>query len=301
MALEHDIVASREFEMQTYLREMKTLYKNAVAQNGETYDIAFSLTSAFSTITPAAILEDSRIIKILRYAIAPTISQMKFGQVFGLNSIGKFEQEKIDKRSKKHGQLSVIAGKIADFAQRNIDRTRFIWLSEDISDLALAQMYAKSWTCSLVADQNAQTAYRNWRSTKQEDAVASQLISYGYVKSGYAAVVRKYTDVKIGEFTPELRVAGRTVQKADIVFRSKKSKKLVLVEAKSVGVEIDATKRVKECCDKASDWGASEALGSPEIVAVIAGFFTERNIASLKASNVLVVWEHRLGDLEVCA
>jgi hypothetical protein len=39
-------------------------------------------------------------------------------------------------------------------------------------------------------------------------------------------------------------------------------------------------------------------LLSPEIVAVIAGFFTPNNIANLKASRVHVVWEHRLSGLK---
>lgn len=70
------------------------------------------------------------------------------------------------------------------------------------------------------------------------------------------------------------------------------------MEAKAVGVEIDATKRIKECCDKANDWGAGPKLQSPAIVAVIAGFFTESNLANLSASGVHIVWEHRLSGLE---
>ena len=63
-------------------------------------------------------------------------------------------------------------------------------------------------------------------------------------------------------------------------------------------MEIDATKRIKECCDKANDWASSTELRDPEVVTVIAGFFTENNIKNLEASGVIVVWEHRLSDLE---
>ena len=74
----------------------------------------------------------------------------------------------------------------------------------------------------------------------------------------------------------------------------------LLVEAKAVGVELDATKRIKECCDKAHDWGNPSAeLDSPVVVTVIAGFFTISNISNLQSSGIKVVWEHRLGDLEV--
>ena len=129
-------------------------------------------------------------------------------------------------------------------------------------------------------------------------SIANKLIELGYTKSSFSGVVKNNTDINIGEFTQELRVKGRTTQKADVIVRSKNSKKLILIEAKAVGVEIDSTKRIKECCDKANDWSTSSILGEPTIVSVIAGFFTKNGIENLRASNVNVVWEHRLDDLE---
>jgi len=297
MLLSSDIAQSREYEMQKYLSSMTDLYSNAVTQNGEVYDIAHELTNAFSNITESSILEDSRIIKTLRYSIAPSISQMKFGQFFDLKSIAKFENDKVVKGTAKYKELVTIAGQIAAFANKHLDTSRFIWLADDSLRNNLAYSYAKKWTCSMAADQNAQTAYRNWRKEKQELSIATELVSLGYVKSGYSGVIKQQTDIKIGEYTNEIRIKGRTIQKADVAFRSKKSKRLVLVEAKAVGVEIDATKRIKECCNKADDWASGSGLLGPEIVAVIAGFFTPTNISNLEASNVHVVWEHRLSDL----
>ena len=71
-----------------------------------------------------------------------------------------------------------------------------------------------------------------------------------------------------------------------------------MVEAKAVGVEIDATKRIKECCDKANDWSSAQNLKPLTIKTVVAGFFTSSNISNLQASNIKVVWEHKLADLE---
>jgi len=298
MTLAADIAQSREYEMRTYLQSMIAMYSNAITQNGEVYDIAHELTKGFSSITESSILEDSRIIKTLRYAVAPSISQMKFGQFFGLTSIDKFENDKVAKGTAKHRELTKIAGQIADFACKNLDRSRFIWLADKSLKTDLAFSYAKKWTCSIAADQNAQTAYRNWRKEQQEQAIVAKLVSLGYVKSGYSGVIERQTDINIGEYTKEIKVKGRTTQKADVVFRSKKSRNLVLVEAKAVGVEIDATKRIKECCDKANDWASGNKLLMPEIVAVIAGFFTTNNISNLEASSVHVVWEHRLSGLE---
>jgi len=298
MKFEEDIKKSRDFEMNCYLRETKNMYENAILQNGEIFDIAFENTRKFSTITGDAILADSRIIKILRYIVTPSISQMKFGQIFGMNSIGKFEDEKLQPNSNKYKELEKISFNIADFINKNIDKKRFIWLINSISDTSLAYEYSKNWTCSLLADQNAQTNYRNWRKDLQEHAIIDKLINRGYVKTKHSGTLEKDTDLGIGEYSNEIKVKGRTIQKADIAFRSKITRKLVLIEAKAVGVELDATKRIKECSDKASDWKSSKNLGEPIILATIAGFFTQGNLENLLSSGVSIIWEHDLDKMD---
>jgi len=300
MALASDIAESRDFEMRTYLSSMKSMYDNAVLQNCDIYDIAHELTNGFESITEEAILSDSRIIKTLRYAISPSISQMKFGQFFGLQSVGNLENDKLSEGTQKYLLLKKIARKMVEFVNENIDKSRFIWIDNPSLKTSLASDFAKKWTCSIAADQNAQTRYRNWRKEQQEQSIVNRLIEMGYVKSGFKGIITKHTDINIGEYTNEVRVKGRTIQKADVVFRSRESQKLVLVEAKAVGVELDATKRIKECCDKANDWSSSEDLSVPLVVSVIAGFFKKTNISNLLASGVKVVWEHRLSDLEGC-
>lgn len=298
MTLEADIAQSRDFEMRTFLQSMRAMYETALLQNDEVYDTAYKLTEGFKRINAAAILADSRIIKTLRYCVAPSISQMKFGQLFGRNTIEDLERSKLTEHTLKHKELSLIAHEIARFASENIDKKRFCWITDNCEAPEIAKKYAKMWTCSLAADQNAQTTYRNWRKEQQERAVIDHLVQTGYVKSAFRGIVENQTDIDIGEYTQEIKVKGRTIQKADVVFRSKKTRKLVLLEAKAVGVELDAVKRIKECCDKANDWTSSAKLGTPDIVAVIAGFFTASNIANLQASNIFVVWEHRLSEVK---
>lgn len=285
--------------MRVYLDSMKAMYVEALRQNGEIYDSAARLTHEFTQITTDAILEDSRIIKILRYAIAPSISQMKFGQFFGLTSIDRYENDRLGHGTAKHDSLAEIAPRIAAFATENLDRARFIWIGEDVSgsERALATDYAKKWTCSIASDQNAQTRYRNWRKDQQECAIATTIEGLGYKRSSFVGIVTRSTDINPGEYTQEVRVKGRTRQKADLVVRGKRNKRLVLIEAKAVGVEIDSTKRIKECCDKANDWRSSPDLDDPVVVAVIAGFFNSTGIQNLQASGIQVIWEHRVVDL----
>jgi hypothetical protein len=292
-----DRLISRRLETEIYTNSLKEMYKNAFQDNAEIYDSAFSLTKGFTEISVNAILQDTRIIKTLRYAISPPISQMKFGQFVGLTSIDKFEKKNL-KNGAAYEQLRSIAKNICDYINVNIDRDRFIWLDDVARKTSIAETFAKKWTCSVAANQNAETAYRNWRKDQQEKGAHAAIEAMGYTKSAFRGVVKNSTDIAIGTYTCETRVKGRTNQKADIVCKSKKTNRLILIEAKAVGVELDATKRIKECCDKANDWGTSVDLSNPNVVSLIAGFFTENNIKNLEASNITVVWEHNLQKLK---
>jgi hypothetical protein len=158
--------------------------------------------------------------------------------------------------------------------------------------------WVKSWTCSIAADQNSQTAYRTLRKKIQESKISAYLQKRGYVKTKFRGVIKSVDDIARGEFSSEVKVLGRTKQKADFAFRQKVSGQLVLIEAKAVGVELDATKRTKECCDKANDWRSSRKLSSPCVVAVLAGYFAVSNLASLLSSKVIVAWEHNLSEMD---
>jgi hypothetical protein len=277
---------------------MRAMYENAILQNGEIYDFTFKATCGFTHITAEAILADSRIVRILRYSVAPSISQMKFGQLFGLSSMEPIERDKIVK-GKALDSLKALAPNIALFVNEHLDKNRFMWRDGDISNQLrpLAEDYAKKWTCSLIADQNAQTNYRNWRKTQQEAAIERTLIDMGYIRSSYSGDVKKKTDINIGEYSKERKVKGGTMQKADLIIRRKLDGTLFLLEAKAVGVQVDAFKRIKECCDKARDWKSNADLADPEVIAVIGGFFVEQNLAALHHAKVLVVWEHDLNGL----
>ena len=297
-SLSAELEKSRQFEMTAYIEQMDGLYRTHLEQNGLLFDITARLTDQFQRVTAKSILEDSRVIKIYRYCVAPSISQMKFGQFFEVASTEPFEAEKLTGGAKLE-QLKRLAPRIADFVNARLDRTRFAWLDTRLTkeEIALALRYARSWTCSLIADQNAQTSYRTWRKTAQENRIEQALIQLGYLKSGYRGDVTSKSDINVGSYSKERRVKGRTIQKADLVVHQRNGKRLILIEAKAIGVELDAYKRVKECCDKAGDWKSNPRLGSPLVAAVVAGFLTETNVRTLQAAGVHVIWEHDLGKI----
>lgn len=293
-----DLEESRRLEKEIYVRESRRLYASSLASNGPLYDLTALATKNFTNITGAAIQDDSRILKILRYCIAPSFSQMKFGQLFGLRSTSTIESRRHRPGSSAGRLLARKADDIAAFIRENLDPSRFAWVASQSPPDSVVAAFAKSWTCSISADQNAQTAYRNGRKKLQEEAIAAHLRSKGYSLTTFSGILDKRTLLSPGQFLTERRVRGRTVQKADLVVRSRSTANaLILIEAKAVGVEVDAVKRVKECCDKANDWCSSRSL-SPQVVAVIAGFFNATTLANLRASHVRVVWEHRLSDLD---
>jgi hypothetical protein len=294
-----DIYQSRTFEMNTYVQTMSSIYRDSLTQNGMIFDLALQLTDDFANINTSSILDDSRILKVLRYCVTPSISQMKFGQFIGLTSTEIFEREKVTSPNRLM-QLRSVCPKIIEFVSKYFDYSRFIWLSSKLSEkeLLLAKTYAKNWTCSLIADQNAQTEYRNWRKTLQESRIEAELIRLGYIRSAYKGDVKNASDINIGSFSKERRVVGRSIQKADLVIHLKNGRGLVLVEAKAIGVEIDAYKRIKECCDKSTDWHGSSSLKVVDVVAVIAGFINLANIKTLEDAGVRVIWEHNLKKIE---
>ncbi len=293
-----DLKLSAEREDAIYDTRTAEFFAESLEHGMRIYDIATDLTAGFRRISADALIADSRIIQTLRYSMAPTFSQMKMGQIVGMHSTADFENHRTT-RGSKMARLQLVAEAICDRVNQRICHPRFPWLADPSLDTQTNRTVAKAITCNLAADQSAQTKYRTFRKRMQESAIEAKLKEMGYGQSPSTATISKNSDLNPGQYRTESRiVGGREIQKADIVFRSIQTGNLVLVEAKAVGVQLDATKRVKECCNKASDWRSSQELGEPTVVAVLAGHFTATTLANLKASDVKVVWEHRLDMLE---
>ena len=302
MVLEQDHIRSAEEselrEIDIFFNMSKKLYADAVVQSSELYDIAATFTNDFKLITSEALLKDSRIIKILRYCIIPSLSQMKLGQIIGLGTVNQFESQKIVNNNMLD-LLSKHVDRLAGLFNDNLDHQRFLWLNVELNQqqIDLARDYARKWTCSLISDQNSSTAFRNWRKDLQEAEVMKCIVEGGYTQINKQKIIISTTDLLPGQFSRECRVQGRTIQKADFAIRLKKSKKLLLIEAKAIGVRIDAFKRMKECREKADDWKSH--FGDNIIAgAIIAGFIPANQVESLLNNNLKVFWEHHLEFLQ---
>lgn len=289
---------AERFETKIFFEMSRKLYSDCASQCDPLYDITFEKTNGFrDQIVPEMILGDSRIIKVLRYCMLPVLSQMKLGQLVGLDSTAEFEENIID-RGSKFKDLKKAAPEICRMVNEYMDSQRFLWLQENLEskELSLAERYAKQWTCSLIANQNSATAFRNWRKELQETTAVESIVKAGYMSVQTRRIVSAVDDLLVGQYSRECRVNGRNVQKADLVVRLKKSGKLLLIEAKAIGVRIDAFKRIKECREKFDDW-KSRFGDAIECAVVLSGFVPQKEYESLLNEGGLVFWEHDIDSL----
>ncbi len=298
MEIANELKKAERFETKIFFEMSRKMYADAVTQCDPLYGIAFAKTDGFrNPITPKMILEDSRIIKVLRYCMLPVLSQMKLGQLIGLDTTAVFEENIID-RGARLSELKKAVSELCRLANEGLDSQRFLWLQETLApkELALAEKYAKKWTCSLLANQNSATAFRNWRKELQETTAVEAIVKAGYSSVQTRRIVTSPDDLLAGQYSRECRVKGRNVQKADLVVRLKGSRRLLLIEAKAIGVRIDAFKRIKECREKFDDW-KSRFGDDAECAVVISGFVPQREYESLLREGGFVFWEHGIDAL----
>lgn len=288
---------AEEYETAIFFKMAKQLYADCASQCNSVFDIAFDKTQGFTKITPEVILADSRIIKVLRYCMLPVISQMKLGQLVGLTTVKDFEDDLVS-QGRKYKTLQLVAPQLCKLFVEYMDTQRFLWHQTrlDEQQMNLAVQYAKNWTCSLIANQNSSTAFRNWRKELQETSAVQEIVKAGYKSVETRKKISNVNDILPGQYSRECFVKGRNNQKADIVVHLKKSKKLLLIEAKAIGVRIDAFKRIKECREKFDDW--KEAFGNNvEVGVVLSGFIPIGEYDSLVTEGIHVFFEHNNEDL----
>ena len=67
MKIENELKKAERFETRIFFEMSRRMYADSVTQCDPLYDIAFAKTGGFrNPVTPAMVLEDSRIIKVLR-------------------------------------------------------------------------------------------------------------------------------------------------------------------------------------------------------------------------------------------
>jgi len=298
-----EMATSEEHEERTYKELTQSLFLAIQEPLRQLYDVAAEVTGLFASITSDVLHGKPRIIKTLRYCLAPVISQMRLGQLIGINTTEAFEEQGV-------APTPYQAGRLAEWFHDHLDRERFRWLDgETMSDpeARLAETYARLWTVSLQSNQNTTTQYRNQRKERQEQAIADALL--GIPLTFQAAIAASATGIRHGGindvadilpryFAREKKILGgsQKKQKADVVVRPTDAPLLFCIEAKAVGIRLDSTKRLKELSDKQTDWhGSSLPITT---IGVVAGMFSVAElVATIKLRGIPIFFEHDLGKL----
>src|SRR5215216_1105127 len=170
--LRMDMRASEVLEEQYFEAETQTLYKSLQDNIGAEYNEMSTVTNALINLNGEILQTNPRIIKMLRYAAVPTVSQMRLGQIAGVHTTSSFES----------GTKATYeqATKLAKWLSDHLDRDRFIWIRDIGANMTedernIAQRYARLWTISLISNQNTATGYRNKRKKVQEEKIAQAL------------------------------------------------------------------------------------------------------------------------------
>ncbi|HKI34456.1 MAG TPA: XamI family restriction endonuclease [Gemmataceae bacterium] len=315
-----ELETSQRREEQTYKELTQGLYRGLQSPLKALYDEMVSATANLTAVTAQAIQDHPEIIKILRYCLAPVISQMRLGQIIGIKSTGPFEK----------GGAKPAPQQAADLVRwfiNYLDRERFPWTEPtppawSEPERRIAEHYAKLCTVALVSNQNTATQYRNRRQEMQERAIANALEGMGLLiqqelgppatpkvrrKKGEPpaplpprrpAGIHHVEDVRPGHYVREKTIlAGfERNQKSDLTARPGADPKLFCIEAKAVGIRIDSAKRLKELNDKFTDWQGS-ALPIVTI-GICAGFFNPLElIATIRVRGIPIFFEHDLTPL----
>lgn len=313
-----EMARSEANEERTYKDLTLSLFRELQAPLKALYDEMVSATAQLIAITPRAIQEKPKAIKILRYCLAPVISQMRLGQIIELDSTEGFEEKGVRPSDEQ-------AARLAWWFQNYLDQERFPWVSNPVmpaAEQSIAEHYAKLCTVALVSNQNTATKYRNQRKVKQEAAISEVLRGMGLSpqeRLGPPPAPRKprkpddppaprpprrlggidaVDDVQPRHFVREKKILGGSEkrQKSDLTARPSSAEKLFCIEAKAVGIRIDSTKRLKEMNDKYTDWAKSRLPVTT--VGVVAGFFNSIElIATVQKRGIPIFFEHDLARL----
>jgi hypothetical protein len=307
-------------EERTYKELTLGLFRELQGPLKRLYDEAVAATADFASLTPRAVQDNPKIVKILRYCLAPVISQMRLGQIVELDSTEGFEE-----RGERPTDAQAVC--LVRWFTDYLDRERFPWTVPSAGPMAEAERriaghYAKLCTVALVSNQNTATKYRNLRKERQERVIAGALEALGLRPQGRlgppptrrprrkkgeppppraprrAGGIDSIDDVQPGHYVKEKKILARSEkrQKADLTARPESSETLYCIEAKAVGIRIDSTKRLKELNDKFTDWTKSTLPITT--VGVCAGFFNDMElIATIRGRGIPIFFEHDLARL----
>ncbi|MWV65663.1 XamI family restriction endonuclease [Halorubrum sp. JWXQ-INN 858] len=280
---------SREQEKKRFVEKCATFQREIFRTTEVKFRELAESSDNFRDVDVEFVRENPLTVRILRYLTEPILSRDKFSEYcdVGDQTLGKYEDYEDDTTPRTE-----TAEKIIDTFEEYRNESLLPWLEigglgyHEYDENALIKKLQTAIAYN-IATSEANTEYRNWRATKQHDAIAGELVEAGFEKVEVDGV----EDLEPGEYETELNVSN---EEADFAIRNY-SGVLTLIEAKMSGTEINFRKRRKEMVNDYNDW--TEDRSDARIVAVIGGVINTNDVETLQETGIRVFWDHQLDGL----
>ncbi|WEF32818.1 XamI family restriction endonuclease [Pseudoduganella chitinolytica] len=243
------------------------------------------LASPTDRIELATIIKNPAFNTALRYLMAPPISKDDLDTVMCRSVTGTAIRNDQD-----------FADELVALLRQTIDPKRFPWLSNDAPPTDAELNIAKISSAVVATCQRVQTKRRGDEKAELEGAVVRLLDALGFVRIPTPRGSIKHAEdlPKAGEY-----MVGATLgnDNGDCIIGLYDRRRLAL-ECKSSNSEINSRKRLnKEVIKDAKNWSAQ--FGAQVLTAAaLRGVFKPEYVLDAQNTPIMIVWEHRLDDLE---
>lgn len=231
------------------------------------------------------VLSDADLLFVFRYLAAPPMSEDDLKAVAGVQSLNG---NRLAKRSRDVSAL-------VETVSAALDPRRFAWVKEGRVPTREERQVAVHATAALIAAQRVATRRRNEGKSRQEGAVRDALLH-----AGFKEVDRR--DVRVlaespgpGQFCAEAKLGTR---KADFIVRLL-DQRVMPIECKVSNSYVNSIKRLNnDAAAKAEAWRRD--FGATQVVptAVLSGTYKLANLLEAQQRGLLLLWAHRLFELE---
>lgn len=244
------------------------------------------LTSPTDRAELATIVRNPTFNTALRYLTAPPISKDDLNTVMCRSVNGT--AIRVDQG---------FADALMELIRQTIDPKRFPWIAAGATPTAEELHVAKVASAVVATCQRVQTKRRGDEKAELEGAVVRLLDALGFTRipTPRGSIIHTEDLPKAGEY-----MVGATLgnDNGDYIIGLYDRRRLAL-ECKSSNSEVNSRKRVnKEVIKDAKNWDAQ--FGAQVLTAAaLRGVFKPDYIRDVQNTPIMIIWEHRLEDLEV--
>lgn len=302
-----DIKSSVDLYNSWFLEFAPLTFRQERAKATRQIEQALEKTANFTKVTPEIMLENPRVVQMLRMSTAPPIAR---DRLIGLTGVDKSMIERMEKEDKlpirmKREQLIQQLGRVGEIIMRLADKDIFTWLERGEApsheDVHRAATVVADRLTGAVSD----PIVRNAQERRQLNVIENWLTARGYrhILPGKGL---KFDAMEPGTFSFRLNVPvalPETDRKVNIPvdavvkpLESPPDAFPLLIEAKSAGDFTNVNKRRKE---EAQKFSQLKYTFGPDVrfILFLCGYFDGGYLGYEAAEGIDWVWEHRTDDL----